>query len=55
MLLRGLLGHALLLDGGGRGEGLGPLLDWSCRCHRGGGIGLLWERSTSVSMVAFRS
>lgn len=40
MLLRGLLGQALLLDGGGRGEGFGTLLGWSCGCHRGGGIGL---------------
>lgn len=48
MLLRGLLGHVLLLDGGGRGEGFGPLLGWSCGCHRGGGIGLAWERRVSV-------
>lgn len=34
MLLRGLLGHALLLEGGGGGEGLRPLLGWSCGCHR---------------------
>lgn len=34
MLLRRLLGHALLLEGGGGGEGFGPLLGWSCGRHR---------------------
>ena len=38
MLLRGVLGHALLLDGGGRGEGSRPLLGWSCACHLGRSI-----------------
>ena len=49
MLLRGLLGQALLLDGGGRGEGFGPLLGWSCGCHRGGVIGLEWQRTARVA------
>lgn len=34
MVLRGLLGHALWLEGGGRDDGFGPLLGWSCGCHR---------------------
>ena len=48
MLLRGLLGYALLLEGSGRGEGLKALLSWSCICHRGEGIGLVWDRRASV-------
>ena len=46
MLLRGLLGQALLWEGSGGGETLGPRLRWSCGCHRersicggGGGVG----------------
>ena len=34
MLLRGLLGDALLLEGSGRGESFWPLLGRSCGCHR---------------------